>query len=504
MHIEIMLPVSELKTALAGISKVVSKSSRLPVLQSIRIERDAAGVVTLQATDLDSFATYSAQQPHSGLPATLLVPLDKLSDAVKSSKEQVGFVIEGPEEAYLRSFISKTPVEEKIESLPVEDWPPTPRGNEQGFVLDVRCQQALKEAFECASEVSARGVLNGACLDVSQPDTHYLVGTDGRHLYAANTFRFGLQESLVVPNRKFLHWPGFTEEGDWCLALLPPHVEKGAWIKLSSPRWVFLTKAIEGNYPNWRKIVPDEKRRKTVITLNGDACRQLLEVIPRMPGQYDDAQPVHLRVQEGQFHLCHRSKQGEWRVEIPVAGARIDGEGCAVCLNRNYLLKALRMGCSVLELTDRDVPVVCRGEDKALYIAQVRTDDKIAGAPPEHRSSTADHATPQPEPSPSPAQEEESPPDPEPEESQTDAPPEDEERVSPTQASVADSETAPPYALQAIMGHLKTIRTALKEVVNDLDQTLNRLKTAQREQRIREKELASVLDALRELGKSKL
>src|SRR6266852_8896430 len=101
MHIEMMLPVSELKTALAGLSKVVSKSSRLPVLQSIRIERDAAGSVTLQSTDLDSFATYSAPQPHPGPSAALLVPLDQLSNAVKSSKEQVGFVIEGPEATYL-------------------------------------------------------------------------------------------------------------------------------------------------------------------------------------------------------------------------------------------------------------------------------------------------------------------------------------------------------------------------------------------------------------------
>jgi hypothetical protein len=233
----------------------------------------------------------------------------------------------------------------------------------------------------------------------------------------------------------------------------------------------------------------------------------LLEVIPRMPGQYEDAQPVHLRVQEGQegqFHLCHRSKQGEWRVEIPVPGARIDGESCAVCLNRHYLLKALRMGCSVLELTDRDVPVVCRGEDKALYIAQVRGDDKIAGAPAANRSSTAEHATPQPELSPSPAEEEESPPDPEPEESPTETPAEAEETDTPTEGSIADSEAAPPYALEAIMDHLKTIRGALKEVVNDLDRTLTLLKTAQRERRIHEKELASVLDALRDLGKSKL
>ena len=55
----ITLPVPELKTALTGLGKVVSRST-LPVLRTLRIRRDQAGTVSLQGTDLDSFLTYSS------------------------------------------------------------------------------------------------------------------------------------------------------------------------------------------------------------------------------------------------------------------------------------------------------------------------------------------------------------------------------------------------------------------------------------------------------------
>ena len=54
----ITLPVRELKTALTGLSKIISKRASLPVLQHVRVERAADGATTISATDLDAFASY--------------------------------------------------------------------------------------------------------------------------------------------------------------------------------------------------------------------------------------------------------------------------------------------------------------------------------------------------------------------------------------------------------------------------------------------------------------
>ena len=68
MNTVIELPAAELKIALTGLGKVISKRTTLPVLEHLRVTRDKAGIVTLQATDLDATAVYQAEQPSPGEP----------------------------------------------------------------------------------------------------------------------------------------------------------------------------------------------------------------------------------------------------------------------------------------------------------------------------------------------------------------------------------------------------------------------------------------------------
>ena len=46
MNKEIIIPVCDLKAALPGLSKIVGRSRTLPVLQSVRVARDAEGKVS--------------------------------------------------------------------------------------------------------------------------------------------------------------------------------------------------------------------------------------------------------------------------------------------------------------------------------------------------------------------------------------------------------------------------------------------------------------------------
>ena len=67
---EIKLAASELKEALPGLTKVIGKSRTLPVLQTVRINRNQEGIVTLQATDIDSHLTYITKAVQHGSPAS--------------------------------------------------------------------------------------------------------------------------------------------------------------------------------------------------------------------------------------------------------------------------------------------------------------------------------------------------------------------------------------------------------------------------------------------------
>ena len=76
------------------------------MLQTVRITRDDAGKVSILATDLDSFATYTAKEAQAGPAVDILVPLDQLAKTVKCSspKEDIGICsgIQGKGEAPLQ------------------------------------------------------------------------------------------------------------------------------------------------------------------------------------------------------------------------------------------------------------------------------------------------------------------------------------------------------------------------------------------------------------------
>jgi hypothetical protein len=59
MNTQIAISVAELKEALPGLTKVIGRSRTLTALQTVRVTRTPEGVVTLHATDLDSFITYT-------------------------------------------------------------------------------------------------------------------------------------------------------------------------------------------------------------------------------------------------------------------------------------------------------------------------------------------------------------------------------------------------------------------------------------------------------------
>ena len=60
---QITLPIAELKPALTGLGKIISRSATLPVLRMIRIERNKDGWITLTGTDLERFVTVRLEQP---------------------------------------------------------------------------------------------------------------------------------------------------------------------------------------------------------------------------------------------------------------------------------------------------------------------------------------------------------------------------------------------------------------------------------------------------------
>ena len=187
------------------------------------------------------------------------------------------------------------------------------------------------------------------------------------------------------PTRKFLGWSGFAQDGEWRVGVA---LKKGEpeWLELRSDHWSFITKPIQGNYPNWRQVVPREGQNTTAVTLSEEAVSLMLDALPRLPGSDDNYQPVDLIVANGQFSLSARAKGDPQASQVPVPGATVTGDDAQIRLNRSFVTKALRFGFTSFEITDELSPILFTAPGRKLVAMPIRLE-----------SSTSPKPTPQPE-----------------------------------------------------------------------------------------------------------
>lgn len=334
MKYQITIQVSELKSALTGFSKVVNKRTTLPVLGCILFQ-SKQGLLQLTATNLDDYIVRSIASGSGEIHAA--IPLESINKIVKGCDPASELLIEaGKTEVQIKYPFASTTLTEKVALLPVEEFPSIPNPKwQESVTVGEEFKQAVREALESASTDESRYILNSAYVDVSDSTAHYIVGTNGRELYSANSFQLGFKDSVIVPNRKFLVWKGFLDDGDWhvCLSCPDPKLSNGGWIKVVSKGWTLITKQIDGTYPHWKAPIPNPQEAKTIVSFTPEANEFVINAAPRLPGASLQSEPVVIRTQDNSVFLAAKDRGNE--AVIPVLfqfdGCQTGNE-CPVCI----------------------------------------------------------------------------------------------------------------------------------------------------------------------------
>ena len=514
------LSVADLKAVLPGLSKVVSRKSSLPILGCVKVIHAADHSIRLHADNLDEAVTVRLQNPSPGVPGEMLVPLEELATLAKRcGAEETIEVRDTGKETRLVYCAGGALIEKPVGHFGLEEFPPAREVTAEPLSLDDAFKTAIKEAFECASTESSRYVLNGACLDVeSSKQAHYVVGTDGRQLYSANSFLFDLPSSLIIPNRKFIQWQGFQDDGPWTLRFQPeikaePKAKIAGrlpYVRLDSDHWTYVAKPIEGNYPNWKQVVP-AKEGPSKIVLDQSGVKTILEALPLLPGGDQHNEPVSLEIRGHDLILKARtSEKASWS-QVPVP-ATVSGIPVDFHINRTYLAKCLRFGCTEIVIESPLAPVVFKGKGKTMVICPLNPN------PPEAAAKTVNNQPPTAAaPAAAPAQ----PPAPasvaptSPTENVSAAAPSPVETTVPTanerNTTVSqNTTTAPPRttntgaapeasALDEMTKQIGLVRDGVKKVLEDLSTAERLLRQAQKESKATEKEIGKARSTLRSL-----
>ena len=187
----INVQVRDLRQILTGFGKVMAKAAPDVALGCIRCVVDGSGNADMAATGIDTWASIRLPGTASEGQAEFLIPIDRLKEFIKPGKPD-DIATLSPSEAGVEISIGSRSA--TLKSPPASAFPRPPVFTGKAHVLPPGAIRAINEAFRCASTDTTRHLITGVSLDTSGKG-HHIVGTDGRHLYTANSFKLPLPKT---------------------------------------------------------------------------------------------------------------------------------------------------------------------------------------------------------------------------------------------------------------------------------------------------------------------
>src|SRR6202162_1273544 len=249
----------KLLEGLSTVQNVVSTRTTLPILSNVLLQA-SDGEVRLTTTDLDVGVrgTIEAQVERTG--ATTL-PARRLFAIVRElPSSEIYFDVDSKNLASIRSGSSFF----KILGLPEEEFPSLARFEEAKIftIAQKDLKDGLKKTSYAISTDETRYVLNGVLFSFKE-NKLTLVATDGRRLALIDLeleFPRSQELDIIVPTKAVTEIQRLLcEEGEVKLSISENQ------IAFELNRTLLVSKLIEGNYPNYRQVIPGEAKERVTL-----------------------------------------------------------------------------------------------------------------------------------------------------------------------------------------------------------------------------------------------
>jgi DNA polymerase-3 subunit beta len=349
---------------LQAVQNVVSTRTTLPILSNVLIRAEGSHV-EFTATDLDVTVVCKVEAKVTKAGATT-VPVKKLFGIVRElANGEIELESDEKNVTSIRSGSSFF----KIHGLAADEFPPMPKFKDDKKIIvpQETIKAMMKKTSFAVSTDESRFVLNGIFISLKDHKMT-LVATDGRRLALVDEEVEISEKSageFIVPAKavnelnRLLQDKGEVElifgENQASFALKD---EKGSSVLL-------ITKLIEGNYPNYRQVIPGEAKER--IALGREELLQALRRAEIMTS--DKANSVKMNFSKNQLAITANSPEvGEAREMMAI---NYKGKDIAIAFNPRYLidpLMALSEDEVYFELIDELSPGVVKINGPFLYV----------------------------------------------------------------------------------------------------------------------------------------
>lgn len=349
----------KLLECLQQVQNVVSTRTTLPILSNVLLQADG-NEVRLTTTDLDvgvrgSFEATVEKEGSTTLPARRLFTIIR-----ELPSSEIQFDIDGKNAASIRSGQSFF----KILGLPEEEFPPLPKFDDSKVVTipqkDLR--DGLRKTSYAISTDETRYVLNGVLFSFKD-NKLTLVATDGRRLAMLDIdleFPRSHEADIIVPTKAVTELQRLlTDEGDVRVSV------SSGQIAFDLNNTLLVSKLIEGNYPNYKQVIPGEMKER--VTLERETFLNSLRRVSLLAS--DKSNSIKLKFSKNNIDITANTPEvGEAKESLPVA---YKGREFSIAFNPEFLMAPLRNLAEdeiFLDLIDEMSPGVIKIQSPFLYV----------------------------------------------------------------------------------------------------------------------------------------
>ena len=349
---------------LQAVQNVVSTRTTLPILSNVLLRADG-DKLEFTATDLDVTIACSVEAKVKK-PGASTVPVKKLFGIVRElANSEIELEIDEKNTSSIRSGASFY----KINGLSADEFPPLPKFKEEKKV--VLQQQTLKAMLKktsfAISTDESRYVLNGIFISLKDHKMT-MVATDGRRLALVDEELDVSEKSqgeFIIPSKVVNELNRLlTDKGEVEIR----YSENQASFTLKDEKGfsiLIITKLIEGNYPNYRQVIPGEVKER--VSLIREEFLHALRRAEIMTSEKSNS--VKMAFGKNNLAITANSPEvGEARESLAI---NYKGKEMAIAFNPKYLidpLNALTNDEIFIELIDELSPGVLKINGPFLYV----------------------------------------------------------------------------------------------------------------------------------------
>jgi DNA polymerase-3 subunit beta len=375
---KLVVSKEEIQEKLSNIQNIVEKRNTMPVLSHFLLDAGKEESYII-ATDLGT-ALKESLKGKVEQEGKICIPARKLFEIAREIEGDI--TLEASEDAgsagsgwlKVRSGSSTF----RVACLPASEFPVWPAMEDvEEMTVDAKILlEMIEKTIYSAGESDTRYTLNGLLFH-TRPENRILtvVGTDGHRLALINREMRGEiknEKRLIIPRKAVSEIRKFLDGGEETvrISIGANHLLFTVGSGPASPGGgvQFLTRLIEGTYPNYEQVIPPSNERK--MTVNRDAFNRALRRVSIMSRERANAVRFDIGESDSGGSLVISSSNpdiGEAKEEVPI---EYKGDTVVLGFNARYLLDVLGAMVSekvVIELQDQLSPVLLMEEGNGEY-----------------------------------------------------------------------------------------------------------------------------------------